>query len=985
MVVSKYYAFISYKREDAKWAMWLQHKLEHYKLPAFVRKNNPDLPVMVRPVFKDTTDLCGGVLEKAIKEGLDNSQYLIVICSPRAARSPWVCKEVQEFIDSGREEYIIPFIIEGVPNSSDIVAECFPENLRSLSGNRELLGININEMGRDAASVKVVARMFNLHFDTLWSRFERERRRRRRLMSFLSIAVVVVALVIGGYFRHQNAVIKEKHDKIIVNQARAVAQAVFKLSEEGNVYLAQKLCAALLRENPDLTGDLYVPELEMALRASVDSMSYSSYSPIAIFKRPDADINSMDMSVDGSFIAVGSSDANVYLYNLYTGECQTFPGHDTSVYSVAIDSKTEVIASGSEDGKIYIWNMRMGKSMMLTEHEIMGKPQPNVIKAHPQMISHLSFSPNSDLLLSCSETDVTRLWNIGTGESVVLSENSDANFVRFGKPAVFSSDGKYVSVIQNDGSILWYDIVNHEKRCFKCEYGVNEIKFSPDNRYLASACNDGTINVWNIQDGSKRILKGHKEMALCLDFSPDGKMLVSGSWDFSVRLWNLSTCKSEVILKHGWYVNEVKFSPAGNEVVSCSYDQTIQFYNIGRKESRKLSKHTGSVTSVNFTPDGKYLVSASADQSVIIWNTLRKRGKISLSDDDYICSADISNKKGLLALGCRSGLVKCYDINTGDSLILNGHKERILSLYFQDSLDRLVTISNDKTIRFWNLETGAATIIHNIVSNDSDIRYVAIGSDGTKIALGDFIEPNIYIWELNKKTPTMLSGHLKYLTSLSFSSDNSTLVSSAEDGCVYVWNWEENIHHFFEHHSERSNDDWVKFAIISPDARSVVAAYADNHICFWDLQSNEKSLLKCDEINCASFNSDGTLVVTGGECGDVRLWDVSTHTNTLLGQHGNRVNSIIFNNDDGLVTSVSDDKTISVWNLILGGGNVIYRFADGIPQAVLSTDKEHSISFSVNECLYWKNMSFMSLINEIQERFKAGELSVEEQRRYFLE
>lgn len=29
----KYFAFISYKREDEEWTKWLQHKLEHYKLP----------------------------------------------------------------------------------------------------------------------------------------------------------------------------------------------------------------------------------------------------------------------------------------------------------------------------------------------------------------------------------------------------------------------------------------------------------------------------------------------------------------------------------------------------------------------------------------------------------------------------------------------------------------------------------------------------------------------------------------------------------------------------------------------------------------------------------------------------------------------------------------------------------------------------------------------------------------------------------------
>ena len=177
-------AFISYKREDEKWAKWLQKKLEHYELPTEIRKQNPDLEFANNPrhVFKDTTDLSGGVLEKAIKEGLASSKYLIVICSPRAAKSPWVCKEVQDFIDSGHEEYIIPFIIDGEPYSKDIAKECFPEALKSLAGEKELLGININENGRDSAAVKVIARMFDVRFDSLWQRFQKEEKKKRKLI-----------------------------------------------------------------------------------------------------------------------------------------------------------------------------------------------------------------------------------------------------------------------------------------------------------------------------------------------------------------------------------------------------------------------------------------------------------------------------------------------------------------------------------------------------------------------------------------------------------------------------------------------------------------------------------------------------------------------------------------------------------------------------------------------------------------------------------
>lgn len=169
----EYYAFISYKREDEKWAKWLQDKLEHYKFPTNLN-GRTDLPKNIRPTFRDVTDLKPGLLAEEIHNALLSSEWLIVVCSPRSAKSPWVCKEAQTFIDLGRADHIIPFVIEGSPFSNDPTTECYPEALLNLTDSQELLAANINEMGREAAAIKVVARMFGLKFDALWQRFERE-------------------------------------------------------------------------------------------------------------------------------------------------------------------------------------------------------------------------------------------------------------------------------------------------------------------------------------------------------------------------------------------------------------------------------------------------------------------------------------------------------------------------------------------------------------------------------------------------------------------------------------------------------------------------------------------------------------------------------------------------------------------------------------------------------------------------------------------
>lgn len=131
---SKYFAFISYKSEDVEWAIWVQHELEHYHLPALYN-GREDVRQDLRPVFRDIDELSAGNLPEQIKQALVNSQNLIVICSPQAAESPWVNQEVETFISLGRIDRIFPFIVEG--NSPK---EFFPPSLLNLPKNEERLG-----------------------------------------------------------------------------------------------------------------------------------------------------------------------------------------------------------------------------------------------------------------------------------------------------------------------------------------------------------------------------------------------------------------------------------------------------------------------------------------------------------------------------------------------------------------------------------------------------------------------------------------------------------------------------------------------------------------------------------------------------------------------------------------------------------------------------------------------------------------------------
>ena len=200
-----YYAFISYSTADSKWAKWLQHQLSYYHIPSSIKKSKIGIPNKIRPVFIYEYDLAGNQLHSAIQKELESSKYLIVICSPSAAKSKYVNGEVETFIRMGRSEYIIPFVVDGEVNSADSKQECFPpvllDMLRSGDKNNELRGINVKTNGKHQALVDVVATMLGVRRDVLWDRYKMRMLKQRIAMCAIAALAMLCGLFYWDYTR----------------------------------------------------------------------------------------------------------------------------------------------------------------------------------------------------------------------------------------------------------------------------------------------------------------------------------------------------------------------------------------------------------------------------------------------------------------------------------------------------------------------------------------------------------------------------------------------------------------------------------------------------------------------------------------------------------------------------------------------------------------------------------------------------------------
>ena len=204
-----YFAFISYKREDEKWARWLHRKLENYRLPTIIA-HEKDLPKRLKPIFKDTTDIKPGPLAEVLTQNLKDSKYLIVICSPRAAQSEWVGKEISDFIEFGKEKDIILFIIDGKPYCNDPELECYHIVIKEKLP--EMLGVNINEEGNEwkfikkqKAFIRLVSSLLDVSFDSLWGRQKRRMIWNALIYSFFAIFFLLTLTAVRIHDLQANA------------------------------------------------------------------------------------------------------------------------------------------------------------------------------------------------------------------------------------------------------------------------------------------------------------------------------------------------------------------------------------------------------------------------------------------------------------------------------------------------------------------------------------------------------------------------------------------------------------------------------------------------------------------------------------------------------------------------------------------------------------------------------------------------------------
>lgn len=204
-------------------------------------------------------------------------------------------------------------------------------------------------------------------------------------------------------------------------------------------------------------------------------------------------------------------------------------GHEAEITAIVISSDSQFIASGSADTTIKIWNLETGK-LICTFGSLL------TWKAHKAGIASLAFSPIAQTLASSSSDGTIKLWNL-------RSRECSQTIKGYANCLAFSPDGQTLAAGGWDRNIQLRQLSNPDSPIILAGHfnSINAIAFSPDGGTVVSASADGNIKFWNASTGEPiHTLCGHQNSVTCLDFSSDGETLISGSLDKTVKIWGVN-------------------------------------------------------------------------------------------------------------------------------------------------------------------------------------------------------------------------------------------------------------------------------------------------------------------------------------------------------------------------------------------------------------------------------------------------------------
>lgn len=929
-----YHAFISYRHLDnansgRQWATWLHQAIETYEVPeelvGKINSRGEEIPQRIFPVFRDEEALPADAdLSQVITRALDNTQFLIVLCSPRARQSSFVADEISYFKKSGHSDRIIAALLDGEPNTSldkgksdngfCVKDECFPEPLqfvyddngeqttertepvaadfRVTVDNKKQQGWTspqafkgyLTEKGKYKKAViqklvsdydkqlnlmllKIIAGIIGVSLDELTQRdkayqLEQERKRSKRFRQIATgfAAIALVAFGIGIYAWQQQKLAEENEQAAIKNEREAIRE----------------------RDQALINQSLYLVEQAKKYGEKGD---YNTALLLSLNAMP----------------------------GLYGGDRPVVP-----------EAKNSLAWSAHHQNVLTRFH---ANAEILREY----------------------LSPDDRLLMTISDVGTVSVYSMTTGYKLYDIEHDDSI-----QHAEFSPDGHMLLTVSKGAGVIWSTESGEKIYSFQHTSDINQAGFSPDGQWLLTACQDGTVVIWSVLTGEvvHKLVHEFEDAIFNVhyaEFSPDSQWIVTASESQTAFVWSVSSGELLTILeddlntntKRIYGLNEysVRYTPDGQRLIS-SYENSVTVWSSRTGEKTYEFKLDDTISSLELSHDSQKLVATSYDGHGVVWSLISGEPLITMENStDALLSPD--GKVLVTTTTSTESLLQVWSVSTGELIQKIEHYLPSVNFLLRFSPDSrwLLTTSLDGDSATWYLNPESLTFQHrpdlsDVVnfSSGGELFITSPGSNEVEVTLKDTRDRGYTIKE---------ESDVDYAT---FSQDGK-LVVTVPGRQVNMWSLSTGELVF-----NRQYDEKIDEVSFSSDGKYMLVSMKDS-VKLWSVENNTRVSGFEDSLvfRSAEFSPDGQLIVSVSENGNVAVWSLVTGALVKDFNLKEHADAARFTPDGKAVITISG-KAVSLWSVSSGqrtqrftqGENVYYSSAspDGRLLLITTYDKE---------------------------------------------
>lgn len=915
----RYWAFLSYSHTDNKWGDWLHKSLEGYRVPRRLvgqKSGGTQIPARLFPIFRDREELpVSSDLGGNIKEALQQSRYLIVVCSPRAAASRWVGEEIKIFKMLGRENRILAFIVDGEPNASEAKVgftsqdECFPEALRyRLNSDGGFSEQRVEPIAADArkgkdgkqdGKLKLIAGLIGANYDDLK---QRERRRVFRRRVLFAAVLLAIALLIGGISAWQAKQARDRRLSLEREQQRVLrartstaflTEAVKNIEKEDYATALAYLGAAV-RNNPENRHAVF--------RLVALLSEHNFLRPVGKPMRHQNGLETVRFSQDDKCIVTASRDQTVRIWDGSTGNAVTQPlEHNAALVSALFNSNGNKVFT-DDRASVRVWDAKTGQLLNFLRRCSAGGRQVGSFSANGSRVALTRFSGGKPDL----ETATVEIVDTESGKTVTASQQ-------------FSSlrSQKVRGDLSLDGS----------KLLISCSTGKG-------------ISLEGLITVWDIE--AQRLLWAPISVGQTISrFSPNGRELFVESARSVLEVRDALTG----LLTHSFnfgdnHISQWRVSPDGNSVAIALLGGGD---NAGRKiiENWKRTTRTwelaygyrirNDIEGFAWSPDSTVLVDLPrgiAHGSRDWWN---ERWRVCDRDLSLSC-AEFSGSGNKVLTGSQTGKVRLWQIPTNsvpsETRLLSGEKadffassknsRRILASFAR-------SLASGKASVFWLLDGESRQKLTGPTNIPGEITGARFSTDTTKVAAviqedqqtlavildgntGKQISPKITLYQFRGKEPNLLSN------TIAWSGDSSKVAFTLPD---QVLEYDITAQQVRRH--ARDSGGLFTSSEFSPNGKQLFTFSGDG-VLKWNLATNTKEqrlITAPTAFGCLS--PDGNIIALSVPgTGSFQFWNVSDGTAIGLPIHSGSGSASLEFNSRGDHLLVTTDDAFRIWAVTTG-------------------------------------------------------------------